>query len=100
MKRGIRHAVTPFPPAPRLLVRAGRVRGAGSPGDTAGEPAPRAPEFAAHGIGGGLAPLPGLPVPPLRAARCAVGAVFVTYGPHTFAPRAARPVPNRRTLHQ
>ncbi|MFE9876300.1 hypothetical protein [Streptomyces sp. NPDC005784] len=40
-------------------------------------PAHRVREFAAHGIGRGLAPLPGLPGLPLGAAPSALGAAGV-----------------------
>jgi hypothetical protein len=49
------------------------VSAAGTPGDAPGTPAHRGQKSAAHGVEEGLAPPPGLLMPPLGAARRAVG---------------------------
>jgi hypothetical protein len=64
------HASHDFPPAPG-------VSAVGTPGGVRETPAHRVREFAAHGIGRGLAPLPGLPGLPLGAAPSALGAAGV-----------------------
>lgn len=57
------------------------VSAAGTPGEVPDAPASRGRGFAAHSIGGGLAPALGLPGPLLGAALRAVGAAGVQPNP-------------------